>query len=92
MTGWPIPRTPTCSFEKDDEDAPKPVARHFNLPNDSKPNMSISLQQGTTESSKNLKQKFIFQISILNLRGINERLSMNWFILVFHVTMFPPIA
>ena len=41
------------------------VARHFNLPNHSKEHMSIcglSLHQGTTDSRKNLEQRFIFQI------------------------------
>ena len=66
--------------EKDDKDASKPVARHFNLPNHSKEHMSIcglSLHQGTTDSRKNLEQKFIFQIGTLNPHGINERFSFN---------------
>ena len=47
-------------FEKDDKDASKPVARHFNLPNHFKQHMAIcglSLHQGTTKSRKNLEQK-----------------------------------
>ena len=43
--------------EKDDKDASKPVARHFNLPNHSKEHMSfcgLSLHQGITDSRKNL--------------------------------------
>ena len=66
--------------EKDDKDTSKPVARHFNLPNHSKEHMSIcglSLHQGTTESRKNLEQRFIFQIGTLNPHGINERFSFN---------------
>ena len=66
--------------EKNDKDASKPVARHFNLPNHSKQHMAIcglSLHQGTTESRKNLEQKFIFQIGTLNPHGINERFSFN---------------
>ena len=66
--------------EKNDKDASKPVARHFNLPNHSKKHMAIcglSLHLGTTESRKNLEQKFIFQIGILNPHGINERFSFN---------------
>ena len=66
--------------EKDDKDASKLVARHFNLPNHSKEHMSIcglSLHQGTTESRKNLEQRFIFQIGTLNPHGINERFSFN---------------
>ena len=66
--------------EKDDKDTSKPVARHFNLPNHSKEHMSIcglSLHHGTTESRKNLEQRFIFQIGTLNPHGINERFSFN---------------
>ena len=51
-----------------------------------------SLHQGTTDSRKNLEQRFIFQIGTLNPHGINERFSFNIFIPVFHVTKFPPIA
>ena len=49
--------------EKDDKDASKPVARHFNLPNHSEEHMSIfgpSLHQGTTVSRKNLEKKIHF--------------------------------
>ena len=66
--------------EKDDKDASKPVERHFNLPNHSKEHMSIcglSLHQGTTDSRKNLEQRFIFQIGTLYPHGINERFSFN---------------
>ena len=41
----------------------------FNLPNHSSQHMTIcglSLHQGSTESRKNLRQKFIFQIGTLN--------------------------
>ena len=67
-------------IEKNDKDASKPVARHFNLPNHFKEHMSIcglSLHQGTTDSRKNLEQRFIFQIGTLNPHGINERFSFN---------------
>ena len=37
----------------------------------------LSLHLGTTESRKNLEQKFIFQIGTLNPHGINERFSFN---------------
>ena len=53
---------------------------NFNLPNHSKEHMSIcgpSLHQGTTDSRKNLEQRFIFQIGTLNPHGINERFSFN---------------
>ena len=66
--------------EKNDKDASKPVARHFNLPNHFKKHMAIcglSLHLGTTESCKNLDQKLIFQIRTLNPHGINERFSFN---------------
>ena len=72
--------------EKDDKDASKPVARHFNLPNHSKQHMAVcglSLHQGSTESRKTREQKFIFQIGTLNPHGINERFSFNLFILLF---------
>ena len=65
--------------EKDDKNASKPVARHFNLPNHSKQHMvvcGLSLHQGSTESRKK-EQKFIFQIGTLNPHGINERFSFN---------------
>ena len=55
--------------EKNDKDASKPVARHLNLPNHSEKHMAIcsfSLHLGTTESRKNLEQKFIIQIGTLN--------------------------
>ena len=67
-----------CS--KDDKNASKPVARHFNLPNHSKQHMvvcGLSLHQGSTESLKTLEQKFIFQIGTLNPHGVNERFSFN---------------
>ena len=55
-------------------------ARHFNLPNHSKEHMSIcglSLHQVTTDSRKNLEQRFIFQIGTDYPHGINERFSFN---------------
>ena len=80
-------RETTCRFrehlrdvEKDDQNASKPVARHFNLPNHSNQHMvvcGLSLRQGSTESRKTLEQKFIFQIGTLNPNGINERFSFN---------------
>ena len=53
---------------RNDKDASKPVARHFNLPNHSKQHMAIcglSLHFGSLESHKTLEQKFIFQIGTL---------------------------
>ena len=49
--------------EKDDKNASKPVARHFNLPNHSKQHMvvcGLSLHQGSTESRKTLETKIYF--------------------------------
>ena len=66
--------------ERNDKDAFKPVARHFNLSNHSKQHMvvySLSLHLGSSESRKTLEQKFIFQIGTLNPHGINGRFSFN---------------
>ena len=65
--------------EKDDQNASKPVARHFNLPNHSNQHMvvcGLSLHQGSTESRKTLEQKFIFQIGTL------------FFFFFFHLSLF----
>jgi len=54
--------------ERNDKDASKPVARHFNLPNHSKQQMAIcglSLHLGSSESRKTLEQKFIFKSALL---------------------------
>ena len=62
--------------EKNSTDASKPVARHFNLPNNFHHNMSIcglSLHHRNTESRKNLEQIFIFQLGTLSLHGIKKR-------------------
>ena len=66
--------------ERNDKDASKPVARHFNLPNHSKQHMAVcglSLNLGSSESRKTLEQKFIIQIGTRNTHGINERISFN---------------
>jgi len=66
--------------ERNDKDASKPVARHFNHANHSSQHKTIcglSLHRGNTESRKNLQQKFIFQIGILNPHGINKRFLFN---------------
>ena len=55
--------------EKNNTDASKPVACHFNLPNHSHHNMTIcrlSLHHGNAESRKNLERKFIFQLGTLS--------------------------
>ena len=49
--------------EQNNTDAPKPVARHFNLPNHSQHNMTIcglSLHHGNTESRKKFRTKIHF--------------------------------
>ena len=66
--------------EKDDKNASKPVARHFNMPNHSMQHMTFcgpSLDQGNTESRESLEPKFMFQIGTLNPHGINKRFSFN---------------
>ena len=55
--------------ERNDKDASKPVARHFNLSHHSKQHMTvcgISLNPGSSKSRKTLEKKFIFQIGTLN--------------------------
>ena len=66
--------------ERNDKDASKSVARHFNLPNNSKQYMAVcglSLHLDSLESRKTLEHKFIFQIGTLYPHGINERFSFN---------------
>ena len=84
------------NVEKDDKNASKPVARHFNPPNHSMQHMAVcglSLHRGSTESRKTLEQKFIFQIGTLNPHGINERVfSQLIYSVLFHVARHQPIA
>ena len=80
-TRWPISRN-LREVERNDKDASKPVARHFNLLNNSKQNMVICCLS--------LKKKLIFQIGILNPHRSNERFSFNQFILGFLVTTHIP--
>ena len=63
--------------EKNVKNASKPVARHFDLPNQHMAVCGLSLHQGSTESRKTLEQKFIFQIGTINPHGINECFSLN---------------
>ena len=66
--------------ERNDKDASKPVARHFNLPNHSKQLMAVcglSLHLGSSESRKTLEQKFIFQIGTLDPHGIKRALFIQ---------------
>ena len=78
--------------EKNDTDASKPVARHFNLPNHSHRirNMTICglfLHHGITERGKNLEQKQIFQhgLHFFHTGSMNASHSTD-------VNTFPPIA
>ena len=67
-------------IERNDKDASKQVARHFNLPYHSKQHLvvfGLSLNQFYSESRKTLRKKFIFQIGTLNPHGINECFSFN---------------
>ena len=83
--------------EKDDKDASKPVARHFNLLNHSKQHMAVcglSLHQRSTERHKTLEQRFIFQISTLNISSRYQQMLFIQLIhsVVFHVARHQPIA
>ena len=72
----------------------KTVARNFNLPNHSTHNITIcllSLHQGNTESRKIPQQKFIFQLGILKLHGINERSVAQLIYSYVHITTFSPM-
>ena len=65
--------------ERNDEDASKPVARHFILHNHSKQHIAVcglSLHLGSSESRKHEKKKFTFFVTP-NPYGINERFSFN---------------
>ena len=69
--------------KKDDKNASKPVARHFNLPNHSKQHMvvcGLSLHQGSTESRKTLEKNLFFKSALLILTvSINAFHSTNLF-------------
>ena len=67
-------------IEKNNTDASKPFAPHFNLPNHSHHNMTtcgLSLHHRNTESRKSLEQKSIFQLGTLSPHRINEPLSFH---------------
>ena len=66
--------------ERNEKDASKPFAKHFNIPNHSTQHMAVcglSLHLSSSGSLKTLEQKIIFQIGALNPHGINERFSFN---------------
>ena len=63
----PIPRT-LSRLERNDKDASKPVARHFNFPNHAKRHMavySLSLHLGSSKSRKAQEQNFFFTLAPL---------------------------
>ena len=67
--------------ERNDEDASKPVARHFILHNHSKQHIAVcglSLHLSSSESRKH-ENKNLFKIFFVtpNPHGINERFSFN---------------
>ena len=71
--------------EKDNKNASKPFARHFNFPNYSKQHMAVCdlfLRQGSTESCNTLEQKFIFLIGTLNPHSVS----------LFHITRDQPVT
>ena len=71
---------PLRDVERNDKDASKPVARHFNLPNHSKQHMafcSLSSHLGSSESCKTLEQKFILQIGTSSPRYQQALISFN---------------
>ena len=81
--------------EKNDKDASKPVARHFNLPSHSKQHMAIcglSLHQGPTESRKNLGKKSSSKSAPLIPTVLTNSFHLTNVFLFFHVTMLTPIA
>ena len=87
-----VPRTLSRHREiKDDKNASKPVATHYNLPNHSKQHMAVcglSLHQESTESCKTLEQ-----IGTLNPHGIDEQFfSQLIYSVVFHVARHQAIA
>ena len=70
----------TLAKERNDKDASKPVAIHFNLPDHFKQHMAVcglSFDLGSSESHKTLEQNYIFQIGSLNPHSINKRFSFN---------------
>ena len=52
----------------------------------------LSLHLGSSESSKIEEQKLIFHIGAPNPHDIKKRFPLNYLIIVFFVTVFPPIA
>ena len=65
--------------EKDDKNASKPVASHFNLPNHSKQHTAVCSDSihKARKAAKTYNKNFFFQIGTLNPHGINERFSFN---------------
>ena len=77
-TRSPIPRTQHLSdVERNDKNASKPDARHFNHARQHMAVCSLSPYLGSSEGSKTVEQKCIFQIGTLNPHGINECFSLK---------------
>ena len=78
-----------------DKDASKPVARHFNLPNNYKSIGQFAALPNilAVRKAANLywEQKFIFQIGTPNSHGIKERSIFQIIYSCFLVTILPPI-
>ena len=69
--------------ERNDKDAFKPVAKHFNLPNHSKQHIAVcglSIHLGSLDSHKTLEQKFIFHSTV----STNAFHSTNLFLFSRH--------
>ena len=74
--------------EKDEKNASKPVARHFNLPNHSKHHIAVCglpLHQGSAESRKTLEEKLFFKSVLVILSALtNAYHSINLFCCFSH--------
>ena len=68
------------------------LGRHFNLHKQRMSVYGLSLHLGNSESSKIVEQKLIFHIGTPNPHDIKKRFSLNYLVIVFFVTVFPPIA
>ena len=79
--GGPLSRTPT-RCRKNDTDASKPVARHFNLPNHSHHNMTIcglSLHHGNTAVKISNKNLFFNWAHSIHTESMNASHAINLF-------------
>ena len=94
ITRPPIPKTTLWHRERSQK-ASKPVMRHCNLPNHSKPYMAVctlSLHQGSTESGTTIEQNIFFKLALLILWYQQTLFIQQIYSVVFHVTRHQPIA